>query len=185
MQKQVSKKTVYEDTPALELRSAGLGDIKDILHAQFTVFPNDPANLDEKGFERAISDRAHRLLVAYLGSSFAGYVIVSNRPYRPWSSLDNLIVLPEFSGRGVGRRLLHAALLPFQHRPILRLFVEKNNLRAVRMYKRNGFLHLQTRKNNYENNDDALIMYKFVQGGLPKSESEPCTKMQIPDPDTA
>ena len=91
MQKQVSKKTVYEDTPALELRSAGLGDIKDILHAQFTVFPDDPANLDEKGFERAISDRAHRLLVAYLGSSFAGYVIVSNRPYRPWSSLDNLI----------------------------------------------------------------------------------------------
>ncbi len=137
-------------------------DITDIFHAQLKAFPDDPANLDEDSFKNAMTDGAHRLLVAIYGSSFAGYVIVSNRPYRPWSSLDNLIILPEFSGKGIGRCLLHEVLKPFQRRKLLRLFVEKNNHRAVGMYKQTGFLHLQTRKNNYENNDDALIMYKFL-----------------------
>lgn len=158
----VHSHTIRAEPAVPELRDAVFDDIEDILHAQLTTFPDDPANLDEEGFQKAISDGSHRLLVATCDSIFAGYVIISNRRFRPWSSLDNLIVLPNFAGRGVGRCLLHEVMKPFQRRRILRLFVERNNHRAVGMYKRNGFLHLQTRRNNYENNDDALVMYKFL-----------------------
>lgn len=157
-----SDQAASEETALPELRDAVFEDIPDMLHAQFTTFPNDPTNLDEESFRKAMSDGAHRLLVASYDSVFAGYAIVSNRPYRPWSSLDNLIVLPNFAGKGVGRCLLNEVMKPFRRRKLLRLFVERNNHRAVRMYKRNGFLHLQTRRNNYENNDDALVMYKYL-----------------------
>lgn len=153
--------TVSAETAVPELRDAVPDDMMDILYAQLTAFPDDPANLDEESLKQAMSDGAHRLLVATCSSIFAGYVIVSNRRYRPWSSLDNLIVLPNFAARGVGRCLLNEVMKPFQGRKLMRLFVERNNHRAVGMYKRNGFLHLQTRRNNYENNDDALVMYKF------------------------
>ncbi len=159
---QISKSVGAKDIPSLVLRTAELGDIEDILHAQLTTFPDDPKNLVEEEFAKAIPGREHRLMVAIYESKFAGYVIVSNRPYRPWSSLDNLIVLPEFSRKGIGRRLLDEALKPLQRRPILRLFVEKNNHRAIGLYRKTGFLHLQTRKGNYENGDDALILYKFL-----------------------
>ena len=144
------------------IRKAMPKDVKEILEAQVSTFPNDPANLNEEDFATAISENRTRLLVACDADRFAGYVIVHNRPYRPWSSLDNLIVLPQCSQKGVGRRLLHEAMKPFQWRPILRLFVESNNSRAIQLYKKFGFLHLQTKKNNYENGDDALIMYKFT-----------------------
>lgn len=144
------------------IRKAGPKDVKEILEAQISTFPNDPANLDVEDFARAIPDKKCRLLVAFDARRFAGYVIIHNRPYRPWSSLDNLIVLPRCSRKGVGRRLLHEAMKPFHWRPILRLFVESKNCRAIQLYRKAGFLHLQTKKNNYENGDDALIMYKFV-----------------------
>ncbi|MEM8540280.1 MAG: N-acetyltransferase [Pseudomonadota bacterium] len=159
---QTTNQIISEETAVPELRDAVFEDIADILHAQLTAFPDDPANLDEENFKEAILDGAHRLLVASIGSVFAGYVIVSNRAYRPWSSLDNLIVLPDFAGKGVGRCLLNGVMKPFRHRRILRLYVESKNHRAVGMYKRNGFTHLHTQKNNYENNDDALVMYKFL-----------------------
>lgn len=144
------------------IRKAMPKDIKEILEAQFSTFPNDPANLDEEEFARAVSAKNYRLLVAADACRFAGYVIIHNRPYRPWSSLNNLIVLPPYSRKGIGRRLLDEAMKPFQCRPILRLFVESNNSRAIQLYRKAGFVHLQTKKNNYENGDDALIMYKFV-----------------------
>ena len=144
------------------IRKARANDVKEILDAQLSTFPNDPANLDEEDFVKAISEKSYRLLVAIDANRFAGYIIIHNRPYRPWSSLDNLIVLPQCSRNGVGRRLLHEGMKPFHWRPVLRLFVESNNSRAIQLYKKVGFLHLQTKKNNYENGDDALIMYKFV-----------------------
>jgi ribosomal protein S18 acetylase RimI-like enzyme len=120
-------------------------DIKEILEAQFFTFPNDPANLDEEEFTRAISAKITEFWLLPT-RRFAGYVIVHNRPYRPWSNLNSLIVLPRYSRKGVGRRLLDEAMKPLHRRPILRLFVESNNSRAIQLYRKAGFVHMQTKK---------------------------------------
>ncbi len=56
----------------VQIRSAGIPDISDILAAQLGTFPDDPANLDAEGFADAIRGENYRVLVAACDSGFAG-----------------------------------------------------------------------------------------------------------------
>ncbi|MCJ8324268.1 MAG: GNAT family N-acetyltransferase [Rhizobiales bacterium] len=142
----------------LDIIKASTTDIIELLAAQKSAFPDDPYNLNEADFEEAINSPSQSIWIAKHDNQFAGYIALNDKRLRPWTGLDNLIVLERFWGKKIGRKLLLHAIKNAT-RPIIRLFVEKNNLPAVKLYKTEGFWHLYSKANHYENNDSALVMF--------------------------
>ncbi len=56
-----------------------------------------------------------------------------------WIYLSRLYLVPDIQGRGLGARLLQEVLAPFDRAPV-RLEVHPGNDRALRFYRRQGFL---------------------------------------------
>jgi ribosomal-protein-alanine N-acetyltransferase len=75
--------------------------------------------------------------------------------------INNLAVLPELRGRGLGTQLLEAIIAEAEHlgSRLLTLEVRRSNQPARRLYERAGFFEEGVRKNYYTNPvEDALIL---------------------------
>lgn len=75
--------------------------------------------------------------------------------------INNLAVLPELRGRGLGTQLLEAIIAEAAHlgAELLTLEVRQSNTPALRLYARAGFERVGERKNYYTNPvEDALIL---------------------------
>jgi ribosomal-protein-alanine N-acetyltransferase len=86
--------------------------------------------------------------------------------------LLNLTVMPEFQGRGHGRRLLDAleAVCRQQRWPVLWLEVRASNQRALSLYRRRGFAEVGLRRGYYPapggRREDAIVMRLDVPAGV-------------------
>lgn len=69
-------------------------------------------------------------------------------------------VLPEYQGRGIGRKLLEdcEAQLPTHS---IRLCVRKDNEVAIGLYLRSGYTHVGEWKRYYQDGGDAAVMEKI------------------------
>jgi ribosomal-protein-alanine N-acetyltransferase len=75
--------------------------------------------------------------------------------------INNLAVLPELRGRGLGTQLLEAIVAEVAHLGgvLLTLEVRRSNEPALRLYERAGFRHGGVRKNYYTGPvEDALVL---------------------------
>lgn len=75
--------------------------------------------------------------------------------------INNLAVLPELRGRGLGTQLLEAVIAEAAHfgAELLTLEVRESNTPALRLYARSGFVRDGVRKNYYSSPvEDALIL---------------------------
>lgn len=142
----------------IDILKANINDINDIIEAQTSAFPDDPYNLSKLDFEIAVNSPNQKIWIAKYDKQFAGYIALNDKPFRPWTGLDNLIVIEPYWGKKIGRQLLLHAIKNSTRRYI-RLFVEKNNKLAVKLYKSEGFWHIYSKANHYENNDSALVMF--------------------------
>ena len=78
-----------------------------------------------------------QIVVAETDAELAGYVTVDPKT----RYLDQLVVAPEFWGSGIAAALLDEAK---RRSPAgLELLVNKDNARAIRFYRKNGFVHLR------------------------------------------
>ena len=78
--------------------------------------------------------------------------------------INNLAVLPELRGRGLGTQLLEAVIAEAAHlgATLLTLEVRASNQPALRLYARAGFEPTGLRKNYYTNPiEDALILSRI------------------------
>jgi [ribosomal protein S18]-alanine N-acetyltransferase len=98
-------------------------------------------------------------LVAKKGQTLVGYGGM-------WIILDeahitNVAVLPEYRGRGLGRRLLRALMdsASSEGARKMTLEVRPSNERALTLYKKHGFVIRGVRKAYYQG-EDAYIMWK-------------------------
>jgi ribosomal protein S18 acetylase RimI-like enzyme len=89
-----------------------------------------------------------------------GFVAGDQRPADNLAWIATIGVLPEYQRRGIGRALLQAceAKLP---QPRIRLCVRASNAGAVEMYRREGYLALDTWKKYYDDGENALVMEKI------------------------
>ena len=71
-----------------------------------------------------------------------------------------IAVLPELRGRGMGRRLLDAAMAEARRRGAREMFLEvaTGNTPAKALYARAGFTRVGQRKRYYPGGGDALVM---------------------------
>ena len=80
--------------------------------------------------------------------------------------INNLAVLPELRGRGLGIQLLEAVIVEAAHlgATLLTLEVRASNQPALRLYARAGFERTGLRKNYYTNPiEDALILSRITK----------------------
>ena len=87
------------------------------------------------------------LYLGLLDGEPAGYVGITSYP--GWGHLDRIAVLPEFQGRGLGRRILSFASATLARRGARRigLSTQVDNIRSQRLYERFGFR--RSRVNDY------------------------------------
>lgn len=170
------KKFLYTNKDLLKLegklgqvnvRSANIDDIDSIISLQNKAFPNDPLAFTHVSLNEKLKDRSRYLLVAEYRNIFAGYASLTDRRFRPWTGGDFLAVEREFSGRGIGVKIMITALQRAR-RPLMRIFVARSNMRARKLYKRMGFRSNGVRKAHYPNGDDALVLLAFTGFGRDK-----------------
>jgi ribosomal protein S18 acetylase RimI-like enzyme len=65
----------------------------------------------------------------------------SKREGKVVGAIHELVVLPEYRNRGIGKKLLEKALEYFKERglPLAELWVGDENIRAIEFYKKHGF----------------------------------------------
>ena len=95
-----------------------------------------------EALRRFITEEGAGLDLAYVANRLAGFAAYYRTDHRDELKLDKLYVHQDFQGRGVGRSLIASteAAAMAQRRTTLILNVNKQNLRAIRAYERNGFL---------------------------------------------
>lgn len=145
----------------IEIRPAISTDIDNIYQAQNIAFRDDPTNMTCEEIEHALGNKNSSILVGFFKEDFAGYVMMHNKKYRPWENGNGLVVLDLYAGKCIAAYLMRDAISNCK-KPFLRLFVEKGNAGAIRIYEKFGFINIWTHKNHYENGNDALVMIKPV-----------------------
>ena len=82
--------------------------------------------------------------------------------------INNLAILPELRGRGLGTQLLEAVIAEAAHlgAVVLTLEVRESNTPAIRLYQKAGFKHEGVRKNYYTKPvEDAHILSFMLHSG--------------------
>lgn len=75
--------------------------------------------------------------------------------------IDQLYVLPDAQGRGVGSDLLEIAQEAF---PVLHLWTFQRNVRARRFYEANGFVALRETDGSGNEEKEPDILYRWQRG---------------------
>jgi len=139
-----------------ELRACELRDLAQVGRIEKASFPERP-------YTRL--DFAYFLLVARAGFVVAskdgvvvGYVIASSQGREGF--IQSIAVSPESRGKGVGEALLRAAMAHLSVRSErVRLLVDVNNEKAIRLYRKLSFGETgRVVKRYYPNGDDAIEM---------------------------
>jgi ribosomal protein S18 acetylase RimI-like enzyme len=104
-----------------------------------TVPQNDPV----EDIQRKVDFQPDLFLVALLDGKLVGSVMAGYEGHRGW--LNYLAVLPEYQGRGFGRRLVGRAVEDLRKLGCLKvnLQVRRSNISAVEFYK-----HLQFKEDD-------------------------------------
>ena len=131
--------------------------ISSILQLQNQAFPGDGLQFTAPQLRQIEKSSEPKIYVAEMDSEFAGYVVVRDRRWRPWTSGDFLAVQPKFRRYGVAKKLVIHAITHIK-RPFFRIFARPSNTGALTLYKQLGFRVVGRRRGNYSDGEDALIL---------------------------
>ncbi len=132
------------------VRRGGSGDLAEVLAIQ---------QASPQASQWDVADYAgYDFRVACEEGRVAGFV-VARAVAVDESELLNLVVAPEWRGKGVGRSLLKALLA--DHRGTVFLEVRESNTVAIKFYKSFGFQELSIRRAYYRSSPEAAIVMKF------------------------
>ena len=104
------------------------------------------------------------LIVAKDKDHVIGFVGYGNREEEPsdMGEVFSLYVLKEYYGKGVGKRLMEAALIELKEYPQICLWVLKENERAIRFYHKCGFTESGEEKfNPYVKAQEIRMIYQL------------------------
>ncbi len=92
----------------------------------------------------------------------AGYVGVWLT--EPNAEIINIVLKPEMMGKGIGKALIEHVISHCKKKHIKKISLEvrPSNNRALRFYQRHGFEVVHTRKQYYQDHEDAYLMVKEV-----------------------
>jgi ribosomal protein S18 acetylase RimI-like enzyme len=148
---------VKETDNTYSIEMAGLRDIGALRVLEQLCFPQDAwPLLDLIG---VLTMPGVVRLKAVSGGRMIGFVAGDVRRWESVAWIATIGVLPERRGMGVGAALLEACeqRIPLG---VIRLCVRTDNLTAIRMYERFGYLRKGEWSNYYQDGAEALVMEK-------------------------
>ncbi len=146
------------DSAAISIRAATAADAAQLFGLEQELFGSDAWTRNQVDDElRRIGD-TRWYAVAFTGGQLVGYVGLYLSP--PDADVQTIAVAPDLQGRGIGRRLLDAAIEFAWAQECTRLFLEvrADNEAALALYGRTGFVRLGRRSRYYADGVDAVNM---------------------------
>ena len=139
-------------------------DLSKVVDLENICFPKGGWTLEQFRYE-LLENPFSNLLVFEENQMIIGYI--------DWwityeqAQLANIAVCPTNRKQGVGQQLLNKALQKAIEEECenMTLEVRVSNERAIQFYEKNGFITVNTRKNYYEDGENAYLMIKPL-GGL-------------------
>jgi ribosomal-protein-alanine N-acetyltransferase len=165
----------------LEIRRLGYADLSQVIAIERRAFPT-PWSLAM--FVLELSKPSGICLAALHEGRIVGYLICSR--YDTVWHVMNIAVEPALRRRGIAIALLNR-LFEQADRPgeQYTLEVRTSNFPAIALYERFGFRHAGVRRGYYhDNQEDAEIMWRVVEGGADEHEWVPADE-QVAGTDSA
>lgn len=136
---------------------------------QFYMFPRGTFPLDPVHLEEVAKERLHPTVILS-GEEIAGYCNLYDVEADSRCWLGNVIINPDYRGRGAGKFLLDTMLTTVRdelHLPELHLICHNPNTAALKFYHKNGFIPYGLKE---------MVDYKEqpIIGILMKKYCEPC-----------
>jgi ribosomal-protein-alanine N-acetyltransferase len=107
-----------------------------------------------KQLENIFNNNTYQIIGAYDESKLCGYIIIH---IGDKIDIEKIFVAPNSRKQGIGTKLVKYVVEHFPNKKII-LEVSKENSIAISFYKTLGFNLLNTRKDYYGTNKDALIL---------------------------
>jgi ribosomal-protein-alanine N-acetyltransferase len=133
-----------------------LSDIPYVYQEEIKIFGK---SLGEKTlYNEIIYNDLSRYFIALVDGVRAGYV--GSWLTLPNAEILNLFVSEQYRGKGLGKKLMNQVIEICKQEEIqnITLEVRKSNHYAITMYQSLGFHVATTRKNYYEDGEDALLL---------------------------
>ena len=141
---------------SIHIRKMDLSDIPYVYQEEIKIFGK---SLGEKTlYNEIMYNKLSKYFIALDEDKRAGYV--GSWLTIPNAEILNLFVSEPYRGKGIGKALMNQVITTCQDEKIenITLEVRISNKYAIRMYQELGFQQVTTRKNYYENGEDALLM---------------------------
>ena len=129
----------------LVIREAANEDIEGIIEVLKTIYLQDVA-WAERAIKKLLATENYVILVAELDDQIVGFIDYYILPsiWEKWNeaTINNLFIHKDYQGKGIGSRLLEEVIKRTDEIGIVELHVgtEKDNERAISLYKKHGFL---------------------------------------------
>lgn len=144
--------------PQFEIRDAQAGDLEALLRLEGRCFSGD--RLSRRSFKRLISPGPHQVAALVIDDQIAGYTVLLFRHGTSLARLYSIALSPDFQGRGLSRPLLGDAEQRARDAGcvFLRLEVREDNVTAIALYRKQGYLCFDTVADYY---DDGCAAQRF------------------------
>ena len=129
----------------LIIREAANKDIEGVIEVLKTIYLHDVA-WAERAMKKLLATENYVILVAELDDQIVGFIDYYILPsiWEKWNeaTINNLFIHKDYQGKGIGSRLLEEVIKRTDEIGIVELHVgtEKDNERAISLYKKHGFL---------------------------------------------
>lgn len=134
-----------KNTETLVIREASIDDVNGIIEVLKTIYLQDEA-WARKALEKLLAKENYVILVAELDREVIGFIDYYVLPsvWEKWNeaTINYLFIHKDYQGRGIGSKLLKEVIKQTDKMGIMELHVgtEKENKRAIGLYKKHGFL---------------------------------------------
>lgn len=164
---------VSPKTSPIRIRRGLPSDAAELARIEREVFATD--RISGRSFSRFLASAKAGVLVAEIERAVAGYALVLYRAGSTAARLYSIATAPEWSGRGVAKRLLAAAEEQALAREcaIMRLEVNEDNEAAIALYRDAGYQPSGRADEYYEDKANALRFEKRLSPPLPRLRFPP------------
>lgn len=135
-----------------EMTISDLEKIKEILQTEFDEFWTYSV------FESELKNTNSKYFVAYENDEVVGFAGVTGS--FDVAEIMNIVTKKDHRKKGIARGLLKKLIIysTEQNYQKICLEVKANNVPAISLYEKNGFIKVGVRKNYYQNQIDAILM---------------------------
>jgi len=155
------------DNAPIEILPASLRDLGSLRHVEQACFPKDAWPLLDLIAVLTWPEVAR--LKAVVDDRMVGFIAGDPRPSENLAWIASVGVLPEYQRRGIGRLLLRACEERMPQARV-RLCVRLSNEPAIRLYRQEGYLPIDTWVKYYNDGENALVMEKIRAGVQAQSD---------------